>query len=126
MTEKPPDGAALSALESDVMGVLWASDEALDAAEVRARLPRDLTDSTVRTILRRVESKGFAQHALEGRRYLYSALRSGPAAAARMVGSALRRYCRGSLEELLVGMVEEGVADADELRAIAARIAEDS
>ena len=123
MAQSPtPD--VLSPLESKVMDLLWAHGE-MDSEEVRARLrpDHDLTDSTVRTLLRRVEAKGFIRHRKEGRRYVYRAAVSVTRAGVRSVRDTIRRFFRGSPEMLLVGMVEEGILDAEQLEELAARVA---
>ena len=56
--------------ELDVMGVLWETGSAT-VAEVRDRLPADLAYTTVLTILRNLEAKGFVRHEGEGKAHRY-------------------------------------------------------
>jgi predicted transcriptional regulator len=123
MWQKDAQEAQLSPLELEVMRVLWESAE-LDAKEVRERLlsERDLTDSTVRTLLRRVEAKGFAGHRKEGRRFLYRATQTSDSAATDEVAGIVRRFYEGSVRQLLVGMVGEGMVDAKQLRELSEAI----
>lgn len=68
---------ALSELENEVMQILWEAESAT-AEEVRKALKRrrraDLKDSTVRTLLRRIEDKGYLDHSEVGRTYVYRPL----------------------------------------------------
>src|SRR5215471_20395081 len=67
MDESLPD---LGDLERDVMQLVWAKGP-ITAEAVREQLPRRLKESTVRTVLRRLEEKGYVAHAVEGRTYVY-------------------------------------------------------
>src|SRR5271170_6892057 len=63
MDNAPPD---LGDLERDVMQLIWAGGP-MTAEAVRERLGRPLKESTVRTVLRRLEEKGFVSHTVEQR-----------------------------------------------------------
>jgi len=84
---------------------------------------RDLKDSTIRTVLRRLEEKGYVTHSTDGRTFIYRSAVEPRKAAAQAVRGIVKRFCNGSLEELLVGLVDQRVVDEKELRAIAQRIA---
>lgn len=77
----------------------------------------------MRTILRRLEQKGFATHEIEGRTYIYRAAEARQNVAVRAVKSIIDRFCGGSAEELVIGMVDNAVIDRDELEQLARRIA---
>jgi len=119
------DKPRLSALESAVMQVVW-SKASVTADEVRLALPRrkDLKDSTIRTILRRLEEKGYVEHDVEGRTYVYRPRVEPQNVAAEQVRSIIDRFCRGSVENLLVGMVDDNLITSDKLRELAQRIDE--
>jgi BlaI family transcriptional regulator, penicillinase repressor len=90
-----------------------------------ALLPQHaMKDSTVRTVLRRLEEKGFLSHKVEGRTFIYRALQARRNVAARAVGHLVDRFCGGSVEQLLVGMVENEVLDRAELQRLAQKIAQ--
>lgn len=93
------------------------------AEQVRADMDRDLKDSTVRTVLRRLEEKGYLTHATEDRTYVYRPAEAPAAVAARAVRGIIDRFCKGSVEELLVGMVDGSVVSKDELARLAKKIA---
>src|SRR5262245_9817931 len=113
----------LSTLENAVMQVVW-SKERVTADDVRTALARrhDLKDSTIRTILRRLEEKGYAHHDVEGRTYVYRPRVEPHNVAAQQVRSIIDRFCRGSVENLLVGMVDDNLITPDKLRELAERI----
>lgn len=106
------------------MEFLWqhgpATGEAVRAAVSKERA---LTDSTIRTVLRRLEAKQYVRHEMDGRQFLYSSAREPRKVAAETVRGVLRNLCRGSLEELLTGLVDHRVVDSGELRRLAERIA---
>jgi BlaI family penicillinase repressor len=59
--------------ELDLMAVLWERGPST-VADVRAGLADDLAYTTVLTILRTLEEKGYVGHVAEGRAYRYHAL----------------------------------------------------
>jgi len=115
----------LSELQHRMMQVLWEHGPAT-AEQVRGALGfrNPLKDSTVRTILRRLEEKGYVRHRVEGRTYIYSGVEAPRNLAVRAVCQIIDRFCGGSVEQLLVGMVENEVLDGGELRDLARKIAE--
>jgi BlaI family transcriptional regulator, penicillinase repressor len=115
----------LSGLEQMVMEYVWghAGCSAEDCREALAAASRPLKESTVRTVLRRLEAKGYVRHDVEGRTYLYRAAEARQRFAAKAVEQVLDRFFGGSLEQLLVGMVESEVVDRRELQRLARMIA---
>ncbi len=113
----------LGELEQQVMEFLWQNGPATGEV-IRAAIGRDrpLTDSTIRTVLRRLEAKQYVQHETDGRQFIYSSAREPRRVAAEAVRNVLNSFCRGSLEELLTGLVSHRVVDSAELRRIAERI----
>jgi BlaI family penicillinase repressor len=105
------------------MEVLWTHGPS-SADQIRRRLARkhDLTDSTIRTILRRLESKGYAGHEKEGNRFIYTTLVKRMSAAAAAAKKIIDSICGGSAEELLVGMVESEMISAEEIESIRKRL----
>ena len=65
----------LSPLEHEVMAIVWQRQEAT-AEEIVVALRRPLKNATVRTLLRRLESKGYVRHSAEGRAFVYAAGRT--------------------------------------------------
>lgn len=118
---------ALSALEHELMNVLWklgsgTADQIREGLAVR----RELKDSTVRTILRRLVEKGYVTYKTEGKAFVYSGTDKPSNVAVRAVRQILDRFCEGSLEQLLVGLVENEVVDSAELQHLARKVAQKS
>lgn len=115
--------APLSDLERAVMNVVWRRGNTT-AAEVQNDLAaeRPLRDSTIRTVLMRLEEKGYVQHEVSGRTFVYSPLQASSSVAARAVKQIVDRFCQGSLESLLAGMVDNELVDSDELQEIVNRL----
>ena len=114
---------SLGDLEQQVMEFLWRNGPATgDVVRSAVGKDRPLTDSTIRTVLRRLEAKQYVTHEMDGRQFIYSSSREPRKVAAEAVRSALRNFCRGSLEELLTGMVDHRVVDSTELRRLAEKI----
>ena len=112
----------LGELERAVLERVWAHGP-ISAEGVQRQLGRALKESTVRTVLTRLERKGFITHATEGRTFLYTATESRGTAAARAVKSIADRFCNGSLEQVLVGLVDAQILDRRELQRLAEKIA---
>lgn len=117
---RDPDG--LGELEREVMQLVW-QHRSVTADRVRDELKRPLKDSTVRTVLRRLEEKGYVRHEVEHRTFIYSPAEPPQRVAARAVKRIVDWVCDGSVEALLVGLVDSEVVDRKELRDLAAKIA---
>jgi BlaI family transcriptional regulator, penicillinase repressor len=88
-----------------------------DVHKVIART-RPLKEATIRTILRRLEQKGYVTHDAEGRSYIYRAVEPRHSLAARAVRQIIDRFCRGSVEELVSGMVDAKLLTKAELETL--------
>jgi predicted transcriptional regulator len=120
MDESLPD---LGDLEREVMQLVWANGP-ITAEAVRERLGRRLKESTVRTVLRRLEDKRYVTHTVDGRTYVYRAREARGQVAAKAVQRIVDWFCNGSVEEVLVGMVDSAMLDQKQLRVLADKIAE--
>ncbi|HEV3395326.1 MAG TPA: BlaI/MecI/CopY family transcriptional regulator [Xanthobacteraceae bacterium] len=112
----------LGDLEREVMQLVWANG-AVTAEAVRERLERRLKESTVRTVLRRLEDKRYVTHTVEGRTYVYRAAAPRGRVAAKAVQRIVDWFCNGSIEEVLVGMVDAAMLDQRQLRLLADKVA---
>ena len=81
-----------------------------------------MKDATVRTVLRRLEEKGYLTHRVEGRTYIYRGLERPDKVAVSAIRQLLDRFCGGSVEQLLVGMVDQDVISSRELTELARKI----
>lgn len=113
----------LSELESLVMRFLWGHAP-VTAEQVRDGLAAQhpMKDATVRTVLRRLEEKGYVSHHVDGRTFLYSGKDRPEKVAAGAIRQLLDRFCGGSVEQLLIGMVDHEVITPDELSDLARKI----
>src|SRR3954453_2439443 len=112
----------LGDLEREGMHLVWANAP-VTAEAVRQRLSRPLKESTVRTVLRRLEDKGYVTHTVDGRTYVYHATQPRGRVAAKAVQRIVDWFCNGSVEEVLVGMVDSAMLDQRQLRTLADKIA---
>ena len=119
MDESLPE---LGDLEREVMQLVWAHGP-ITAEEVRERLTRRLKESTVRTVLRRLEEKGYTRHSVDGRTYVYRAAEPRAQVAAKAVKRIVDWFCNGSIEEVLVGMVDNAMLDQKQLKLLADQVA---
>lgn len=111
----------LGELERDVLQAVWRSGQA-SADQVRQALPRPLKESTVRTVLGRLEAKGYLAHRVEQRTFLYRAVKPPAQLAARAVQRVADWFCDGSVDAVLLGMVEAKILSRRDLRRLVERI----
>jgi BlaI family penicillinase repressor len=122
MPEKADENLSdLGDLQREIVQLVWANAP-VTAETVRERLSRPLKESTVRTVLRRLEEKGYITHTVDGRTYVYEAAEPRGQVAARAVRRIVDWVCNGSVEEVLVGMVDSNMIDRKQLRMLADRI----
>ena len=123
MTQRNISDRPLTDLQQAILDVIWAR-KAATAEEVReALLPgRRLKDPSVRTLLRRLEARGFLTHRTEGKVFVYQAKLPARRVAARAVQHIIDRFCAGSAEQFLAGMVDEKVLTAEQLGRLAKRV----
>ncbi len=103
--------------ELDVIGVLWALGSGT-VAEVRDELPVPLAYTTVLTILRNLEEKGFVSHEAEGRAHRYFPRVAKKDARTTLVGRLVEKLFHGSAEQLLVHLVQDRKLTTDDLQRI--------
>jgi BlaI family penicillinase repressor len=109
---RPP----LTDLENIVMHAVWKGGScSVDAVYRIVSRKRDLKETTVRTLMRRLEQKGYLRHESDGRAYIYQAVEPARSLAARAVRQIIDRFCQGSVEELVSGMVEAKVLDKSDI-----------
>ena len=113
----------LGEVEQAVMDYIWGHDR-VTAESCREGLgsTRPMKDSTIRTILRRLEEKGFLTHQVEGRTFVYQARDARQNVALRAVKSIIDRFCGGSAEDLVLGMVDNAMLNREQLGRLAEKI----
>jgi BlaI family transcriptional regulator, penicillinase repressor len=113
----------LGELEGAIMQLVW-SHGPLTAEIVRQRLSRSLKESTIRTVLRRLEEKGWVSHTVEGRTFVYRATEPRATVAAKAVKRVIDWFCNGAADEVIVGMVDGAMLDDAQLQRLQQKIAE--
>src|SRR5271163_2276941 len=88
---------SLGQVEHAVMNYIW-SNGPCSSEDCREALchTRPMKESTIRTVLRRLEEKGYVEHTLSGRTFIYRAAEPRQNVAARAVRSIIERFCGGS------------------------------
>ena len=105
------------------MQAVWASGPCtVEAVHQVVSRQRDLKEVTIRTVLRRLEQKGYVGHVVDGRAYIYRAVDAPRSLAARAVRHVLDRFCHGSVDELVSGLVEANVLSDAELETLEASV----
>jgi predicted transcriptional regulator len=119
MTKRTVGGrvrSPLTELENEVMRAVWDAGRCtVETVHKSVSQNRALKEATTRTLLRRLEQKGYLRHEEEGRAYVYQAVEPARSLAARAVRQIIDRFCQGSVEELVSGMVEARVLSKGEL-----------
>ena len=121
-TQPGHDPVELGDLERSILLIVWRNGS-ITAEQVRDELDRPLKDSTVRTVLRRLEEKGYLAHSVENRTFVYRPAETQQRVAGRAAQRVADWFCGGSMEALLVGMVDSRVLSRSELQRLADRIA---
>jgi predicted transcriptional regulator len=101
-----PTSEALTGREAQVMDAVWRLGGAT-AEQVRGALPEPLHDSTVRTLLRVLEAKGYLRHEVRGKAFVYRAAVGRRKAQRRALRSVLARFFGGSAEDLVLRLIED-------------------
>lgn len=107
--------------ELDVMNVLWDQGTGT-VAEVKERLRDDLAYTTVLTILRTLEEKGYVGHEAEGRAYRYLPSVNREQARENHLKRLLRKLFADSPEALLIQLVSDRDVPREDLERMRALI----
>jgi predicted transcriptional regulator len=107
---------ALTDAEARVMGVLWERQQATVAEVVAAFKRRPVTYSTVQTILRILETKGYVTHDKMDRAFVYRPIVDQAQARRRALRHLARRLFDGSPSLLISNVLEDETIDAAELQ----------
>ncbi|MFT4117929.1 BlaI/MecI/CopY family transcriptional regulator [Bradyrhizobium sp.] len=111
--------------EAEVMEVLWERGPSL-VAEVRDALKDDFAYTTVLTVLRMLESKGYVGHEQEGRGHRYFATVKQQAAQKSALRHLTRKLFKGSSELLFTRLVSDQKLSAEQIRKLRKLLADKS
>jgi predicted transcriptional regulator len=114
---------SLTNREADVMQVLWEQGPCL-VAEVRTHLKDDLAYTTVLSILRTLETKGYVRHTEEGRGHRYSAKVQQQAAQRNALRHLTDKLFKGSSELLFTHLVSDGKLTPEQIERMRELLAE--
>ena len=113
----PPPANNLTDREAEIMEQLWTLGTAT-AEQIRLKLPDDPHDSTVRTMLRILERKGYVSHKRSGRSFVYRPLVKRAKVQRKTLVEVIRQFFSGSPQELVLRLLEEEQVSVDELNAL--------
>jgi predicted transcriptional regulator len=113
----------LTDLQQAILDYVWANGP-VSAEAIRQALQRThpLKDSSMRTLLRRLEARALLTHRIEGKVFLYEAALPPQQVAAGALRHILHRFFAGSVEQMLVGMVDQKVLSAADLARLARKV----
>jgi BlaI family transcriptional regulator, penicillinase repressor len=113
----------LTDLQQAIVDFIWRSGPST-SEQIREGLAAKhrLKDSTIRTLLRRLEARGLLTHRVEGKVFVYEAAVRPRSLAARSVQQIIERFWSGSAEQFLAGMVDEKVLTAAQIRKLAGKV----
>ena len=97
----------LSPAQQEIMDIVWDRGEvaAIEVRDVLAKR-RPVARETVRTMLQRMEEKGWLKHRVVGRTHFYSAAQPREATAGQRVTQVLDTVCGGSPERLVTALLD--------------------
>jgi BlaI family transcriptional regulator, penicillinase repressor len=125
MTYSNSSNRTLTELQQAIIDFLWRHGAAT-SEQVREGLMPDhpLKDSSIRTLLRRLEANGYLRHRVEGKTFLYEADAPPQTAAVGTVRKLIERFWGGSAEEFVAGMVDAEILSEEALQRLARKIKE--
>jgi predicted transcriptional regulator len=120
-----PRSPALTDAEARILSVLWQRGTA-SVSEVVAALKkkRPVTYSTVQTILRILENKGYVSHDKVARAFIYRPRVYERQARRRALSQLVSRLFNGSMGQLVLNVLEDGRIDAEEWKRLKQMIAD--
>ena len=114
----------LTELQQAILDLLLSGGPATaDQVREGLRPTYKLKDSSVRTLLRRLEAREYVAHRVEGKVFIYEATTAPQQVAAHSVRQIIDRFWSGSVEQFLTGMVDEKILTRAEIARLAKKIA---
>jgi predicted transcriptional regulator len=112
----------LARREREIMDAVFALGNRASAEDIRSRLTRPPSYSSVRVMLARLEKKGYLRHTEQGVRYIYSATVSPQIAKKTALKQYLQTFFGGSLAHMVTALVRQGSWTEQELDELKAEI----
>jgi predicted transcriptional regulator len=104
-----------TAAEMEILNVLWREGRATVESVCRQLKPPKRAYTTVLTLLRIMEQKGYVEHEVEGRAFIYHPVLDEEKARRSVVRRLLDRMFEGSAESLVASLLEEEEMSEQEL-----------
>jgi len=125
MSKKRIEQPELTPAQGEIMEIVWELGE-VSASEVRQVLARTraVARNTVRTLLERMEEKGWITHREDGRTFLYSAAQPRQASIGQKVQEVVETICGGSAEALVTALLDYRGLSSGELDRIRLMLAQ--
>lgn len=110
---------AMSPAETEILRLVWQLDEAT-VQQICDRLParRKIAYKTVQTLLRRLESKGYLKHRVEGKAHVFCPAVKRDRVVKRTVLDFLDRLFGGDPRPLMQFLAEDGHIDAQDIEGL--------
>lgn len=104
----------LAQRERQVLDLLYQISPAT-AVEIQQSMDVELSNATIRTLLRNLEEKGHVSHVNDdsGRRHLYSPTVSKKKAASKAFDRIVRTFFAGSTPNAMANLIDEHIAEVD-------------
>jgi predicted transcriptional regulator len=112
----------LTRREREIMDALFALGDRASVEQIRERLSDPPSYSAVRTMLARLEAKGFVRHREEGLRYVYTPTRSRTSAQRGALEKLVNVFFSGSRAQTAAALLHQEAWTDDELDALSAEI----
>jgi predicted transcriptional regulator len=125
MSKKRIELPELTPAQGEIMDIVWERGE-VSASEVRMILARTraVARNTVRTLLERMEEKGWLTHREDGRTFLYRAVYARQTTIGQRVHEVVETVCGGSAETLVNALLDYRGLSSGELDRIRQMLAQ--
>ena len=114
----------LTRAESELMRLLWDQGP-LTVTQLQERLERTVAYTTVLTLVRILEKKGYVAHSVDpggGRAHLFRAAVAENASRKRHLKDMVERLFGGRAESLATGLIDDELLNREELEALRQQI----
>ena len=123
MTSRNKSSHPLTSLQQAILDFISVKGPATSEQIRAGLLPKHpLADSSIRTLLRRLEARGLVSHTLDGKLFRYRAEVSSKRVAAHAVQRLIQGFWAGSAEQFLTGLVDENVLSVAEIQRLAKKV----
>jgi BlaI family penicillinase repressor len=117
-----PSHLKLTRREREIMDVLFGLGDRASAEDIRERLSDPPSYSAVRTMLSRLENKGYVRHFEEGLRYVYAPTKTRASAQRTAVENLVRVFFGGSPRQTVTALLKHESWSAEELENLSREI----